>query len=113
MAKKITPKKLGHYAFLLGILLAIIAAFVSIPYLGLMLIILGVVIGLVNITAKETTEFLIATIALVIAGIASSGIATIPFVGIYIAQILANIVALVVPAAIIVALKAIKVTADK
>ncbi len=113
MAKKTTPKKFGHYMFLLGVLLAIIAAFVSIPYLGLVLMTLGVIIGLVNVTAKETTEFLIATMALVIAGIASGGIATIPLVGLYIAKMLANIVALVVPAAIIVALKAIKVTAEE
>lgn len=101
----------GHYAFLLGILLAVLMAFVTIPYAALILVVLGIIVGLLNITAKETVEFLVASMALVIAGIAAGGFATIPLVGRYIADILAGLVVLVAPAAVIVAIKAIKATA--
>ena len=98
--------KIGHWSFIVGVLLAIIAGLI--PQLQTstvtwILIILGLVIGLLNITAKETTEFLVAVIALLIVGSAGA----IPVLGGIILAILANIVALSAPAALIVALKAI------
>lgn len=98
--------RIGHWAFIVGILLAIIAGLI--PQLQTatvtwILIILGLVIGLLNITAKETTEFLVAVIALMIVGSAGA----IPVLGGIILAILANVVALSAPAALIVALKAI------
>ncbi len=38
-------------------------------YLMLVMLILGIIVGLVSITAKEVTPFLIASIALIVAGI--------------------------------------------
>lgn len=98
--------KIGHWAFIVGILLAIIAGLI--PQLQTstvtwILVILGLVVGLLNITAKETTEFLVAVIALLIVGSAGA----IPALGGIVLAILANIVALSAPAALIVALKAV------
>ena len=98
--------KIGHWAFIVGILLAIIAGLV--PQLQTstvtwILVVLGLVVGLLNITSKETTEFLVAVVALLIVGSAGA----IPALGGIVLAILANIVALSAPAALIVALKAI------
>lgn len=110
MAKKSTNwVQVGHYAFFLGAILAIIAGLfsglVSDEIVLTLLVILGAIVGLLNITAKETTPFLVASIALMLAGVVNLGL--IPMVGVYLRSILTNIVVFVVPAAIIVGLKTI------
>ncbi|MFC1728447.1 hypothetical protein ACFLZ7_03215 [Nanoarchaeota archaeon] len=112
MSKKANTKKYGHYAFILGVLLAIVAAFVTIPQKVLILLVLGLIIGVVNITSKETSSFLIATMALIVAGSAAGGFASVPGIGTYIAEMLVNFVVLVAPAAVVVSIKAIKVAAQ-
>jgi hypothetical protein len=110
MAKK-AKINYGHLAFLIGVLLAIVAAFIAIPQIVLILFVLGLVIGIANITAKEGSAFLIATVALIVAGSAAGGFAAVPGIGNYIADILINIVILVAPAAVLIALKEIKMIA--
>ncbi len=99
--------KTGHWAFLIGIVLAIIAGFVpqlQSPTVTWVLVLLGLIVGLLNITAKEIQEFLIAAVALVIAADAAGDIIAL---GLTMAVILGNIVTFVFPAALLVALKAI------
>ncbi len=98
--------KIGHWAFIIGIILAIVAGLVpawQTPTITWILVIIGLIVGLLNIQAKETTEFLVAAITLLIVGSAGA----IPALGVIVLSILANIVAIVAPAALIVALKAI------
>ncbi|MFC1752597.1 hypothetical protein ACFL96_04290 [Thermoproteota archaeon] len=106
-------KKIGQYAFLVGVLLAIIAGIIvtANPWVVLVLVVLGVIVGFLNITAKETTEFLVASIALIAAGAANMAI--IPYIGSYLAAILGYITVFVAPAAIVVALKAVKSLAER
>ncbi|PIN76292.1 hypothetical protein COV18_00055 [Candidatus Woesearchaeota archaeon CG10_big_fil_rev_8_21_14_0_10_37_12] len=97
----------GHWAFLIGVVLAVIAGLV--PQLGTpavtwILVVLGLIVGLLNITGHETQEFLIATVALIIA---ASVAANMVQLGMVISKVLGNIVAFVSPAALLVALKAI------
>ena len=104
--------KIGHWAFIIGILLAIVAGLVpawQTPTVTWILVILGLIIGLLNIQAKETTEFLVAAITLLIVGSAGA----IPALGVIVLSILANVVAIVAPAALVVALKAIYALASK
>ena len=107
--EKIELHKVAHYAFFAGLLVAIIAGFfrnlVGPEVLVTTLVILGTIVGLFNLTAKETMPFLVATVALMLAGIVNLGL--IPAVGIYLRSILSNIVVFVVPGAIIVGMKAI------
>ena len=103
-------KKLGHYAFLVGIVLAVIAGLfknaISIEIATLILVLLGLVVGFLNVSAKETTPFLIATIALLVAGSANLG--DIGYnIGPKVVSVLGYIVIFVAPAAIVVSLKAI------
>ncbi|HIJ10874.1 TPA: hypothetical protein HA278_02335 [Candidatus Woesearchaeota archaeon] len=101
--------RLAHYTFFVGLLIAIVAGFfrnlIAPEVLVTTLVILGTIVGLFNLTAKETTPFLVAAIALMLAGIVNLGL--IPGVGLYLRSILSNIVVFVVPGAIIVGLKAI------
>lgn len=65
-------EKYGEWAFLLGVLLAVIIGLFSsslgsevITYVYAVLVLLGLVVGLLNIREKEINSFLIATIALI------------------------------------------------
>ena len=104
--------KIGHWAFIIGILLAVIAGLVpawQTPTITWILVVIGLIVGLLNIQAKETTEFLVAAITLLIVGSAGA----IPALGVIVLSILANIVAIVAPAALIVALKAVYALANR
>ncbi|PIN75575.1 hypothetical protein COV17_03800 [Candidatus Woesearchaeota archaeon CG10_big_fil_rev_8_21_14_0_10_36_11] len=101
--------RIAHYTFFVGLLVAIVAglfrSLLGPEILVTTLVILGFVVGLFNLTAKETMPFLVAAIALMLAGIVNLGL--IPGVGLYLRSILSNIVVFVVPGAIIIGLKTI------
>jgi hypothetical protein len=101
--------KLAHYTFFVGLLIAIVAApfkrYIETEVLITTLVFLGLLVGLFNLTAKETQPFLIAAIALMLAGIVNLGL--IPVVGDFLRSVLSNIVVFVVPGAIIVGMKTI------
>ena len=114
MAKKKSAKpklemhKLGHYAFIVGVVLAVLLAFV--PQLRgdvavWVLVVLGVLVGLLNVQAKETTSFLVAILALILASSASA--LTLATIWTGLTSILGNVIIFVSPAAIVVSLKAV------
>jgi hypothetical protein len=117
MAKvKAQQNTVGFLAFLIGVLIAVIAGLfyaagvLDITAQGtvaLVLVILGLVVGLLNMMDKEVTTFLLAVVALEIAGASAAGIALIPLIGVPLAAIVNYIAVFVFPAAVIVALKAI------
>jgi len=101
-------EKIGHWSFILGVIIAILAGLAGAAYVeaaALLLVVLGIIVGFLNISEKETTSFLVAAIALVAVG--AAGLEKLPAVGSYIGPILTNIATFVAPAAIIVALKAV------
>ena len=102
-------KKIGAYAFLLGALIAILTALVpgllDAGILTALLVILGLIVGFLNVSQKEVVPFLVATLALGLG--AQAKFSALPGVGTYIDAIMANIIIFVAPAAIIVGLKAI------
>ena len=88
-------------------LLAILAGafpelLLGVPVTGILLV-LGILVGLLNVTEKETQKFLVAAVALLIAG-GAAALETIPE---WASSILTNIASFVAPAAVIVALNAI------
>lgn len=105
--KKRGLSKLGSWLFILGVIAAIVIGIVVKEITNPMmaaLIVVGLIVGLVNISAKETTQFLLAALALVIvAAFGKNILGAITFIG----RILDAIMILVVPATVIVALKAI------
>lgn len=111
-AKDDSLAKLGAWAFIIGIVVAVIA---GIPNLGLpatavalILAILGVVVGLLNVTEKEATGFLVAAVALVLVATGLKPIETaVPVLGGVVLAIVNNIGVFMAPAALVVAIKAI------
>ena len=107
---------IGKWAFLIGIIIAVLAGFVTgyATTFALVLFLLGLIVGFLNISEKESTHFLIAAIALLTGGIAS--ISAISMLGVsidYVNTIIGNFVAFVSAAALVVAIKAIFETSKK
>ena len=109
-------KKMGEWAFIIGVLVAIVVSLFRVSdtvagWLVLLLVVLGLIVGLLNVSEKETTPFLVAAAALLITGTAGGSLAIIPVIGGYLQDIVQNIAVFVTPAAIVVALKAIQALA--
>ena len=108
---------IGKWAFIIGAVLAVIMgigvglgqAWGANAWLILLLVVLGLVVGFVNITAKEVQGFLIASIAVLVANTANLTAANtlVSSLGDILAGIIANVVYIVAPAALIVALRAV------
>jgi hypothetical protein len=99
-------RRLSTLAFFAGILLAVLAALIpplQVRAVTQVIALLGILVGLLNITAEETTEFLVAAIALLLVGAAGA----VPDLGDVVLRVLSNIIAFVAPAALVVALIAI------
>lgn len=109
-------KKVGEISFVLGVVLAVIVGLIGSylgnlgPWLISLLIVLGLIVGLVNIGGKETKEFVWMAVALVLviyAGGASGTLTNVLYIGEYLSGVLNAVMAFVVPATVIVALKEI------
>ena len=96
---------LGSWAFIIGVILAIVFAFfATYTWVVWVLLVIGVIIGLLNITDKEAEKFMWAGLVLVLisyfGGMVFEGV---PFVK----PFLDNMAMLFVPATIIVVMKTI------
>jgi uncharacterized membrane protein len=115
MKKTRDMHRLGEFAFIVGILLAILVGLFSGSFnevaISTVFIALGLIVGLLNITKKEMEKFLIASVALLLAG--AAGLQNLPTIGKYIGPIFTNIATFVAPAVVVVALKAIYEIASK
>jgi hypothetical protein len=115
----------GKFSFVLGLALAIIIGVilgVSNAKLGLgvgityaIIFVLGLIVGILNITIKEVNEFLIASITFIVAAQLDIYVInmTLPALGALIAQIFVAIGIFAAPAATVVALKAMYELANK
>ena len=98
----------GAWTFLIGVILAIALGLFS-TFLGTntiyilwVLVVLGIIVGLLNISGKESSPFLLASLALVVVSYMGQGVlGIIPQIG----NILSSLLVLFVPATIIVALR--------
>lgn len=100
--------KIGKWAFIIGVLLAVFSAFIQTSVTTTILVGLGLVVGFLNISDKEVEKFLIATIAMLVIGTTSFSALIVS--GTYvnnIQAILNNFVSFVSAAAIVVALKTV------
>lgn len=106
MAKANLGDIVGGWAFLIGVVLAVIVGLFSIvnPTVTLILVVAGLVIGLLNVGDKEVTQFLFSGLVLVL--ISSAGISlltNVPYVNV--SGILTALLAIFVPATVVVAVK--------
>jgi len=108
---------LGKWAFIIGLVIAVIAGLLQ-NVLGaatilIVLFVLGLVVGFLNVTQKETTGFLVAIIALIVVSTgAVNAIASLPVDKVdvitgYVVSVLENFIAFVGAAGLVVSIKAI------
>ena len=110
-------QKIGHYSFIGGVIIAVVLGLVPATTLGTaavwlasLLVVLGLVVGFLNVTGKETKEFMMVATVLIIAafaGGASDTLASVQTIGPYLAGIFTQILVFVVPATIVVGIKEI------
>lgn len=110
MPKKTGGNLLGAWAFLIGVILAVIFGFIATQlWVIWVLVILGIIVGLLNIADAEVQPFLIAGVILVIVSAFGGSV----FAGLqllntaFLTNILNNMLMLFVPATVIVALKSV------
>lgn len=96
---------LGRWAFLIGVVLAVVfGLFAAGSWLPWLLVVLGLIVGLVNISDKEVGAFLTAGTVLVLMGY--FGGQTLSNVS-YLSAMFNNLLTLFVPATIVVAVKSV------
>jgi len=108
---------IGAWAFIVGMVIAVLAGILggATQEISLLLGVLGLIVGVINVSEDEVQKFLIATIAFTVAASSLSGVfaslagklGTGGGVAAAIAAILGNVVVFVAPAAGVVALKAL------
>lgn len=120
MAKGKTSS-IGAWAFLIGVVLVLIIELIRL--FGIMtlpmqnaavalLVIAGILVGLLNVTGKETYNFLLASLALVLVSFTgSSMLSSLGTLGGILSNMLASLLVLFVPTTIVVALKSVFVIA--
>ncbi len=119
-----TLEVIGEWAFIIGVVLAIVAGVVAAGAgigtatagaVALVLVVLGLIVGILNVTDKEIKTFLIAAIALIAVGTAQLNQidSIIPLLGSVLQLIVVNIAVFVAPAALVVALKTVYSMARK
>ena len=99
---------LGAWAFLAGVIIAIIVGFLGVAVTSgiwaIILVVIGLIVGLLNVAGKELTHFLLAGVSLVIVSSFGAGsLIAVPYIG----QILAALLVLFIPATIVVALRSL------
>ena len=100
--------KIGRICFIVGVVISIIAGFFTWCYIVPILTILGLIVGFLNVQAKEIQSFLLASISLVIISAFGADLITdLPVVGATMGRIYVALLSFVGPATIIVALKSI------
>jgi hypothetical protein len=110
MAKK--QIKIGAYIFIAGIVIAIISGILmnvmSPVIITSLLILLGLIVGFLNVTDKEVKDYLLTAVCLVIVtSLGGTSIRSLMIIGPYLAGVLNAIMIFTIPATIVVALKEI------
>src|SRR3989344_349044 len=113
MAKKMSAGRgmLGSWSFLVGLLLAVLLGVgLTGPYAAQMVwavFLLGIVVGLLNITSQEASAFLTSGTVLVLVSFLGVEVGVFDTVAPVLASILKGILTLFVPATIVVAVRAV------
>jgi len=102
-------KRVGKWSYIVGLVICLIAGIFAVPMIALILFVLGLIVGFLNVTTKETEKFLIATIALIMLGVGSIQAFAImgTTIGVAANTILASFMAFVGAAGLVVAVKSI------
>ena len=98
-------EKIGNYAFVAGLLIAVLGGLgLQQDWFPWVLAVLGLIVGFMNIGASETSKFLLAAIALIVA---ASAVSSIPYLGEVVTRMIGGVVSFLSAAVLVVALKSI------
>lgn len=108
-------KRVGAYSFVVGVVIAVVlglfTTYMRDTVTGILvsvLVLLGLLVGLLNVSGKDTKEFLVVgTLLAVVAYVGgdAANLGKIMYIGAYLAAVLKFVLAFVVPAVIVAALK--------
>ena len=105
-------QSIGKWAFIIGLIIAVIAGVIQavspvdfLEYIPLILVILGLIVGFLNIVEKDVIKLLVAIIAIM--GVGTMTLMEIPAIGEGLDMILANFVYFAGAVGLVVAVKAI------
>ena len=103
-------EKVGRWAFIAGLVLAVLAGLVVVDvyWVTWVLAVLGLVVGFLNISTKETQGFLLPAVAL---ALSASAVRSLPVVGFVLTNILENALIFIAAAMLVVAIRALLETA--
>lgn len=116
MAIRSKENLFGAWAFLIGVVLAIGVGILSFgelsPIILAILVILGLVVGFINVSSKDVNTFLMAAVSLVIVSFAGlQGLKQAEIIGISVGSLVSStlgaLLVLLVPATIVVAIKSL------
>ncbi len=101
--------KYGKWTFLVGLIVAVAASVQTewtwtVPVLA----VIGVVVGFLNVTSADSKTFLLAAIGL---SLSTKALETIPYIGEWVTPLIANVMAFIGAAMLVVAVKALVETA--
>jgi len=106
--------KLGSIAFIAGIVVSVLAGFITTPWILPLLTILGLLVGVLNVTTREMTTFVLVAIGLVlISAFAAPQIQSLPDVGPVLSRIYLALLLFIAPAATVVALRGLFMIAKR
>lgn len=97
---------LGRWAFVIGLIISVLLGFVTFTYASLVLVILGLIVGFMNVSEKDASNYLVAVIALILVGVA--GLQALSVLGslyTWIQTVLTSFITFAAASAVIVALK--------
>ena len=105
---KLLPK-IGSWSFVIGVVLAFISGLFQLTMFSLeALIVLGLLVGILNVRGKDAMTFLMAAVSLVIiSSLGAPAFTGIAVIGEYMQRMLNNLIIFTIPAAMIVALRAV------
>ena len=108
-------QKVGHYSFIGGVIIAVVLGLAAgalgaqaTALLASLLVVLGLVVGFLNVSGKEAKEFMMVAVVLMLAafvGNASETLGGVQYIGQYLKGVFTNILAFLVPATVVVGLK--------
>src|SRR3989338_2647642 len=107
--------KMGEMAFNVGVIIALGLGVVSnfslgdniVGILAAILVAMGLVVGFMNVTGSETKDFLLVAAVLILGATGATTLSAVPVVGNYMVQTFNYLMAFIVPATLVVGLKAI------
>ena len=97
--------QVGKWVFVVGLVIAVAGGVgFEQSWFGWVLAVLGLIVGFLNISDKESQGFLLAAIALIVA---ANAVGAIPYIGEHVTRIIVNLVLFLGGAVLVVAVKSL------